>query len=624
MKLMSELKTPLEDGRQVILSAAADLTHKPGVYRMIDAQGDVLYVGKAKALRKRVMSYTRVAALPIRLKRMVAQTARMEFVTTHTEAEALLLEANLIKSLEPKFNILLKDDKSYPYILMRTDHDYPLAVKYRGAKQKRAGKYYGPFAGAGHVMRTLKALQRVFLLRNCSDNNFVGRERPCLQYHIKRCTAPCVGYVSKDEYAQQVTDAQDFLEGRSDALQERFREQMEAASQIQDYERAALMRDRLKSLMAIAARQDIHLDGVDDADVIGLYQLDGRTCIQVFFFRGGQNLGNRAYFPRHVAEEGTEQIIASFLAQFYLNKPVPRVVMVSHAPEAQDVLVDALSGMQSALGKVALIVPKRGKKRAAIDFAIMNAREALERHLTEARSQAALLEAMRQQFDLPALPRRIEVYDNSHLGGTGQIGGMIVAGPQGFEKRAYRKFNMRDAAAGDDYGMMAEVMRRRFRGTENGALAPGTAEWPDVLLIDGGKGQLSSVMEVLEGYGIADDLTVIAIAKGEDRNAGRERFFMPDRAEFTLQHDAPLMHYLQRLRDESHRFVIGAQRTRRLKAVDKTSLDSIAGIGAKKRAALIRHFGSAKAVEGASMQDLLNVDGISKRLAEFIYSHFRS
>lgn len=613
--------TPFKDGRDVIKAHAASLPDKPGVYRMLDTQGQVLYVGKAKALKRRVMSYTQQARLPIRLQRMVALTREMEFVHTHTEAEALLLEANLIKKLKPHFNVLLRDDKSFPYILMRQDHDYPMPVKYRGKKQKEAGDYYGPFASAGDVSRTLKVMQRVFLLRNCSDGNFASRTRPCLQYHIKRCSAPCVGLVSQEDYALQVRQAQDFLEGRGVMLRDHLHAQMDEASAAMDYERAADIRDRIKALAAIDARQDVNFAGLEQVDVIALAQEGGRSCIQVFFVRNGRNYGNQAFFPRHAEGVEVAEIMASFMAQFYLNKPVSPEIVVSAMPEEPELLQDAFATMAGRAVKI--VCPQRGARKKLTDFALMNAREALTRRLTEQESVREHLEAIADIFGMDVPPVRIEVYDNSHIGGVYMTGAMIVAGPDGFMKNSYRKFNIREAKASDDYGMMREVMRRRFkeaRGEAEGAGRP--EDWPDLLLIDGGKGQLSAVYEVLDALGVADQLTVVAIAKGEDRNAGREEFFMRGRESFTLPLRSSALFYLQKLRDEAHRFAVGSHRVRRQKAMVDNPLDEIVGIGAKKKSALLRYFGSAKGVAAAGLEDLRKVEGVSEALAQIIYDHF--
>ena len=573
--------TPLEDGRRVIREFADDLPDRPGVYRMLSDEGDVLYVGKAKALKKRVMSYTHVGRLPIRLQRMVAQTRAMEFVYTHTEAEALLLEANLIKKLKPRFNILLRDDKSFPYMLLRADHDYPTVVKYRGVKQKKAGQYFGPFASAGDVNRTLIAMQKAFLLRNCTDGNFATRDRPCLQYHIKRCSAPCVDMVSRDEYAQQVEEARDFLEGRSDDVQERLRVRMDEASAGQDYEQAAVYRDRLKALVAVQARQDVNISGLGDMDVMALAQDDGgRSCVQVFFFRGGQNYGNQPYFLKAEVGVEAEDVMASFLAQFYLNKPVPKEVVVSVAPDQAEIVESALREISERA--VTIVCPQRGQRRKLIEFAQMNAEQSLKRHVAERKSIVAQLKGVVELFDLDDMPQRIEVYDNSHISGAHMVGAMIVAGPDGFMKGAYRKFNIKEAGAADDYGMMREVMRRRFRKVVEEGAGAGDADWPDLLLIDGGKGQLGAVCEVLEEYGILDQLTVVAIAKGEDRNAGREQFFMHGREVFDLPVGDPVLHYLQIIRDEAHRYAVSSHRVRRKKAISSNVLDDVPGVGAKR------------------------------------------
>lgn len=612
-------KTSLDVGSDIIREYVKDLTVKPGVYRMMNEAGEVLYVGKAKALKKRVTSYTQVNRLPYRLQKMVAQTRKMEFVLTNSEAEALLLEANLIKQLKPKYNILLRDDKSFPYILLRQDHDYPMVVKYRG-KKKGDGQYFGPFASARDVMRTLKSIQRVFLIRNCTDSNFSNRSRPCLQYHIKRCTAPCVGYVSKDEYAQQVDEARAFLEGKNEDLLDKFRSRMEEASEKQDYELAALYRDRFKALLAITSKQDVNVASLGDVDVIGLYMKGGQSCVQVFFYRGGQNHGNYAYFPRHADDVSESDILSTFLAQFYLGKPLPKTILVSHAVQQKAALEEAFTSIVER--KVTIVRPQRGDKKTAIDFAVMNAEQALSRRALERQSELKYLKDVSELFDMDDIPKRIEIYDNSHISGTNMVGAMVVAGLEGFNKNAYRKFNIKEALASDDYGMMREVMQRRFRKVKEGELSPGDAEWPDLLLIDGGKGQLSTVKEVLEEYGILDDVTLVAIAKGEDRNAGREQFFMDGKPSFDLPHNSATLHYLQRLRDEAHRFAVHFHQVRRKKSILNNSLDAIDGIGAKKKAALMRYFGSAKSVAGASVYDLQKVDGISEKLAQQIYDHF--
>lgn len=611
-------ETSIKDGIKVISKAVKSLPLTPGVYRMISENGEALYVGKAKALKKRVMSYTNFEALPIRLQRMVSQTASMEFINTHTEAEALLLESNLIKKLQPRYNILLRDNKSFPYILLRGDHDFPQILKHRG-KQKNNGVYYGPFASAGDVNRTLAVLQRAFLLRNCSDNYFAQRERPCLQYHIKRCTAPCVGKVSKEDYATQVQGAKDFMDGKSRAVQNRLSKAMQKCSEAMEYEDAALYRDRIKALTGIQARQDINVD-VGDADIIALAQDQGKSCVQVFFFRSGRNLGNKAYFPRHDASEEQGTILAAFLAQFYQSKPVPKHILLSQTLEEKELLEEALGDIVNH--KVTIQIPQRGQRKRLIDFVAKNASEALQRNLASAMSQAKILDDLAKTFDMEEPPQRIEVYDNSHISGTNMVGAMIVAGEEGFIKNAYRKFNIKQAKASDDYGMMREVMLRRFKRmiTEN------TSEdlWPDLVLIDGGQGQYNVCKEVLEDLGVLDRLTLVAIAKGPDRNAGREKFFMEGRSEFQLSVNDPVLYYLQNLRDEAHRFAIGSHRAKRKKDIVASPLDGIEGIGAKRKKALLLHFGSGKAVSAAGIDDLEKVEGISRELARKIYEFFHS
>lgn len=611
-------ENPLSRGAAVIRAQVARLPETPGVYRMLNAAGDVLYVGKAKALKKRVVSYTHVEKLPIRLKRMVAETTDMEFVHTGTEVEALLLEANLIKTFQPRYNILLRDDKSFPYIMITGDHDFPQVKKYRGARDP-LGEYFGPFAGAGAVNHTIEVLQRAFRLRNCSDSVFKGRSRPCLQYHIKRCTAPCVGKISKDDYAQDVDQARAFLSGHSQAIQKTFADRMAEASAAQDYEHAAEWRDRIKALTAIQTHQDINIDGMGDVDVLAIARREGKTGVQVFFFRGGQNFGNRSYFPRHDPEEEDATILSVFMAQFYQSKPVPKDILVNVEPEERELLEQALGAREAVPRRIHIHCPARGDKRRLVDFAVRNAEESLARYLTERRGEAALLAGVAELFGMEAPPQRIEVYDNSHLGGTQMVGGMIVAGEEGFRKSAYRKFNIRNAEAGDDYGMMREVMSRRFGGTLS---EKDGDDWPDVVLIDGGQGQYNAVKEILTDLGVWDELTVVAIAKGVDRNAGREWLFIEGQQPFQLPEQSPVLHYLQRLRDEAHRFVIGAQRTRRKMTIDQSPLDDIPGIGARRKRDLLRHFGSAKAVAGASAADIKAVPGISAEMAERIYRYF--
>lgn len=611
----------LERGAALIRDYAKRLPEKPGVYRMIDAKGDVLYVGKARALKKRVINYTMVTKLPNRLKRMVSQTASMEFITTNSEVEALLLESNLIKKLLPPYNILLKDDKSFPYILVTGDHDFPQIKKHRGARSE-AGEYYGPFASAGSVNRTIDTLQRIFKLRNCTDSYFAARKRPCLQYHIKRCTAPCVGRISKEEYNHAVEQARSFLNGNSQEVQKEFKALMEAASIDMDYEAAAEYRDRLRALASIQSHQDINIPGLKDADVVAFYQREGKTCIQIFFFRGGQNFGNRAYFPKHDPEEEPQDIIADFLAQFYDGKPVPADIMVSHTPSELSLLEEALSQKEGGRRRVRIGVPERGQRKRLLDFVMKNAKEALERHLLERKGEAQLLEGVARLFGMEDMPSRIEVYDNSHISGTNMVGGMVVAGPEGFRKNAYRKFNIRTADAADDYGMMREVMTRRFGRAIKEEVDRESDDWPDLLLIDGGLGQFNAVKEVLTEMGVWEDLMVVAISKGPDRNAGREQFFVEGRAPFRLPENDAVLHYLQRLRDEVHRFAIGAHRTRRKMDITKNPLDEIPGIGPNRKRALLHHFGSAKAIKSAGVEDLLKVEGISRAQAEKIFAFF--
>lgn len=612
----------LQTGAEIIRDYCKRLPGTPGVYRMLNEAGEVLYVGKAKSLKNRVSNYTQVNGLSIRIQRMVSQTRSMVFIHTKTEAEALLLESNLIKELKPPFNVIFRDDKSYPYIIVNMEHDYPKADKYRGQKKKRDGEFYGPFANASAVNRTLIALQKAFQIRNCTEGNFKNRTRPCLQYHIERCTAPCVGYVSKEDYAVQVQDMRDFLSGKSHTIKQKLVHEMDAASKALNYERAAKLRDRIRALSDITAHQEINIDIVGDADVIGIAQEGQKICIQVFFFRSGQNYGNRSTIKTLSEDMEVETLMSTYMAQFYENKPVPPTIYISILPDEQELLEEAFS---ERLGRnVKIIKPERGDKKRLIEFVLKNAREELARHISETASQQKLLKDVANLFGMDEPPKRIEVYDNSHLGGTGMVGAMIVAGPDGFKKTAYRKFNMREAEAGDDYGMMREMMTRRFARSLKEGEGPGTENWPDLLLIDGGKGQLSTVEETLSELGILDDLTVVGISKGPDRNAGREQFHMRGKEPFMLPHSDSTLHYLQRLRDESHRFVIGAQRTKRKMDMGSSPLDGISGIGPKKKKALLQYFGSAKDVSRAGIEDLMKVEGISKSIAETIYRYFHS
>ncbi|MBJ7418090.1 MAG: excinuclease ABC subunit UvrC, partial [Niveispirillum sp.] len=609
----------LNRGVEIIKGYLRTLPDRPGVYRMLNDEGDALYVGKARSLKKRVTNYTMPVKLPIRLQRMIAETTQMEFVTTHTEVEALLLESNLIKKLMPRYNVLLRDDKTFPHILITGGQDYPQLTKHRGTRTE-AGSYYGPFASAGAVNRVLTALQRAFQLRTCADTIFNSRTRPCLQFQIKRCTAPCVEKVTAFEYADQVKEAKQFLEGRSRDIQTALATDMQAAAEALDFERAAKLRDRIRALTAIQAHQDINVEGVDDADIIAAYQEGGSTCIQVFFFRGGRNYGNRAYFPSHDKVLEVEEVLASFIAQFYDNKAAPPLILISHDLTEEALLQEALS--VRAGSKVELHAPKRGDKKRLLDHAVTNARDAHGRRLAETGSQAKLLAGVAEAFGLAEPPKRIEVYDNSHIQGAHAIGGMIVAGPDGFIKNAYRKFNIKaPEAAGDDFAMMREVFTRRFERALKEDPERAGETWPDLVLIDGGEGQLGVVMEVMAELGI-EDVPLVAIAKGPDRDAGRERFFMPGRPPFGMEHKSPVLYYLQRLRDEAHRFAIGTHRAKREKAISASPLDEIQGIGPRRKKALLLHFGSARAVSRAGLADLQAVEGISEAVARIIYDHF--
>jgi excinuclease ABC subunit C len=617
----------LAQGASIIRAKVRTLPNSPGCYRMISGNGEVLYVGKAKDLKKRVTSYTLPNRQANRIQRMIAETATMEFMTTHTEVEALLLEANLIKRYRPRFNVLLRDDKSFPYILITADHPAPQIAKHRGSRN-RPGQYFGPFASAGAVNRTIVALQRAFLLRPCSDSIFASRTRPCLQYQIKRCSAPCVSRISEADYAVLVEEARDFLTGKSDKIKQRLSSDMQAASDALEFERAAKLRDRIQAFALIQSRQDIYLDGVEEADIIAAYHEGGHTCIQVFFFRNHGNYGNRAYFPAHDKTTEAPEILAAFMAQFYENKTPPRLVLVNEMPAELELLTEALS--LRAGGKVEILEPKRGDKRKPVEHALLNAKEALARRMAESASQAKLMIGMAEVFDLEAPPNRIEVYDNSHISGTNAYGCMIVAGPDGFMKNQYRKFSIKPAneeageapiEPGDDYAMMRQVLTRRFSRAIKEDPEDARETWPDLVLIDGGQGQLTVAQEVFAELGI-DDVTLAAIAKGPDRNAGRERFFMPDREPFSLDHKHPVLYYLQRLRDEAHRFAIGTHRAKRSADIAKSPLDEVTGIGAKRKKALLMHFGSARAVAQAGLTDLASVPGISETVARKIYDHF--
>ncbi|MFG1279235.1 excinuclease ABC subunit UvrC [Xanthobacter autotrophicus] len=683
----------LASGRDAIIRAVKHAPAGPGVYRMIAADSTVLYVGKAKSIRKRVLSYTRPVGHTNRIARMIAATASMEFVSTRTESEALLLEANLVKQLKPRFNVLLRDDKSFPYILITADHVAPQITKHRGARN-RPGDYYGPFASVWAVDRTINALERAFLLRSCSDSYYENRTRPCLLHQIKRCAGPCTGEVSHTDYAELVREARAFLSGRSRAIKEELALEMEAASQELEFERAARLRDRLAALSAVQGSQGINPRGVEEADVFACHQQGGATCVEVFFFRTGQNWGNRAYYPRADRSLSEAEVLGAFLAQFYEDKPCPRLILLSHKVEEQALLAEALS--EKTGHRIEIAAPQRGEKRDLVDHALQNAREALARTLAESATQTKLLEGVAATFGLKAPPQRIEVYDNSHIMGTNAVGGMIVAGPEGFRKSQYRKFNIKsaDIVPGDDFGMMREVLRRRFsrllkeaprEGAGEGAAdgvgeaaggvvqgvepaaphvmpglvedipaepavptpveaSPSSAEpdappdsdpeeadalpdateaspWPDLVLIDGGLGQLNAARTVLDELGITD-VPLVGIAKGLDREAGREQFFLPGRTPFRMEPRDPVLYFIQRLRDEAHRFAIGSHRARRKKDITEAGLQAIAGVGPTRKRALLRHFGTLKAIERASLADLEQVAGINAATAKAVYDYF--
>ncbi|MBR9824754.1 MAG: excinuclease ABC subunit UvrC [Alphaproteobacteria bacterium] len=606
-------------GPKLIAEEVKRLPPKPGVYRMIGEDGDVLYVGKARNLKNRVSNYAAGRGHSNRIALMISLTRSMEFVVTQTETEALLLEANLIKRLKPRFNILLRDDKSFPYILIRRDHAAAQLLKHRGAR-KTKGDYFGPFASVGAVNHTLNTLQKAFLLRTCSDSVYEGRTRPCMLYQIKRCAGPCVDLISPAAYAELVGEATDFLRGRSNALREDLQTRMQTASDDLDFETAARLRDRIRAIAAVTTDQGINPAGVEEADVIAVAQDGGRSCVQVFFFRAGQNWGNQSFFPKHDQEAEPADVLAAFLAQFYDDKPAPGQILLSHDIEEAELLSEALS--LRAERKVQLLTPQRGEKRKLVEQSLTNAREALARRLSESATQAQLLNGVQRIFGLEDPPQRIEVYDNSHIQGTNALGAMIVAGPEGFEKNHYRRFNMKgdDAATDDDFAMMAAMLRRRLsrllKEREEGAPVP------DLLLIDGGKGQLSAVLEVAEDLGLTD-LNIAAIAKGPERDAGREAFYLPGQPPFKLPQKDPVLYYLQRLRDEAHRFAIGGHRAKRKKAISDNPLDEISGIGPARKKALLAHFGSAKAVRNAALADLEAVDGVSKAMAKRIHDWFQ-
>ncbi|MFZ1727191.1 MAG: excinuclease ABC subunit UvrC [Albidovulum sp.] len=609
-------------GHTLIQSYLRSLDGSPGVYRMLDAEGRVLYVGKARNLRARVSNYARPSGHSARIARMISQTASMMFLTTRTETEALLLEQNLIKQLKPHFNVLLRDDKSFPNILVSHEHAFPQIKKHRGAKKEK-GEYYGPFASAGSVNRTLNQLQRVFLLRNCSDTMFSGRTRPCLLYQIKRCAAPCVGHISETDYRSLVVDAERFLQGRSTQVQAKLAEQMSAASEAMEFERAAALRDRIKALTQVQQVQGINPRGVAEADVVALHLEGGQACVQVFFIRANQSWGNRDYFPKTGAGADEAEILEAFLGQFYSDKEPPRLILLSHQIENADLMVELLS--DRARRKVELAVPQRGEKAELVENAARNARQSLARRMSESAAQSKLLEGIAEAFDLETPPQRIEVYDNSHIQGSDAVGGMIVAGPDGFIKSQYRKFNIKgtDITPGDDFGMMKEVLTRRFERLLKEDPERQSDAWPDLLLIDGGAGQVSAVAGIMAELGV-EDIAMIGVAKGIDRDAGKEEFHRPGKRPFALRHNDPVLYFIQRLRDEAHRWAIGAHRAKRAKAVGATPLDEVPGIGAARKRALLRHFGSAKAVSRAGLDDLKAADGISAGMAQKIYDFFHT
>ena len=597
------------------------LDGSPGVYRMLDAQARVLYVGKARNLKARVSNYSRPHGHSGRIDRMIRETASMMFLTTRTETEALLLEQNLIKQLKPKYNVLLRDAKSFPNILVPNDHPFPMIKKHRGAKKEK-GTYFGPFASAGAVNRTLNQLQKAFLLRNCSDSTFDARTRPCLLYQIKRCSGPCVGLISEEDYAASVADAERFLSGKSTKVQEELAVEMQKASDEMEFERAAALRDRIRALTHVQGTQGINPRGVSEADVIALHMESGQACVQVFFIRSGQNWGNRDFYPRAGTEVSAAEVMEALLGQFYDNKEPPRQLLLSHGIENVDLMTEALS--EKAGRKVEILVPQRGEKAELVAGAQRNAAEALARRMSESATQAKLLRGLAEAFDLDAPPGRIAVYANSHIMGTNAVGAMIVAGPEGFMKNAYRKYNIKgdDLTPGDDFGMMKEVLSRRITRLQKEDPERSKGHWPDLLLIDGGAGQVNAVAEILTEHGV-DDLAVIGVAKGIDRDHGKEEFHRPGALRpFALRHNDPVLYFVQRMRDEAHRFAIGTHRAKRAKAVGATPLDEVPGVGASRKRALLAHFGSAKAVSRADLADLKAVEGISASLAQKIYDFF--
>ena len=612
--------SPVPTGHDVIQGYLRTLDGSPGVYRMLDSESRVLYVGKARNLKNRVSNYARPAGHSARIATMISHTATMMFLTTQTETEALLLEQNLIKQLKPKYNVLLRDDKSFPNILISGDHDFPRIEKHRGAKKKK-GTYYGPFASAGAVNRTLNTLQRAFLLRNCSDSEYDTRTRPCLQYQIKRCAAPCVGKVSEDDYRQLVKDAERFLSGKSTEMQASLAARMTQASEDMEFERAAALRDRIKALTQVQTSQGINPQNTNEADVIALHRDGGQACVQVFFIRANQNWGNKDYYPRVSGDEDASEVMQAFVGQFYSDREPPRMLLLSHGLDDEDLVIEALSEMAGR--KVEIIVPQRGEKAELVQGAARNARESLGRKMSETATQARLLRGLKEAFDLPAVPSRVEVYDNSHIQGAFAVGAMIVAGPDGFDKNQYRKFNIKgeDLTPGDDFGMMKEVLTRRFKRLLKEDPKRELGTWPGLLLIDGGAGQVSAVREIMTELGVGD-VPMVGVAKGVDRDHGKEEFYRTGKPVFALQRNDPVLYFVQRMRDEAHRFAIGTHRAKRAKAIGATPLDDVPGVGATRKRALLQHFGSAKAVGRAALADLKAVDGISGNMAETIYGYF--
>lgn len=619
---MTKKEQHIKTGHGVIQSYLKSLDGSPGVYRMLDAQARVLYVGKARNLKARVSNYARPSGHSGRIARMISQTASMMFLTTRTETEALLLEQNLIKQLKPRFNVLLRDDKSFPNILVSQVTDFPQIKKHRGAKKEK-GSYYGPFASAGAVNRTLNQLQRVFQLRNCSDSMFDSRTRPCLQYQIKRCTAPCVGKISKADYADTVRDAERFLQGKSTDIQAKLAAEMQVASDAMEFERAAALRDRIKAMTAVQTAQGINPRSVSEADVIALHMEGGQACVQVFFIRAGQNWGNRDFYPRAGTDVSHAEVLEAFLGQFYDTKEPPRQVILSHDIENADLMADALTGKLGR--KVELLVPRRGEKSELVAGALRNARESLARKMAESATQAKLLRGLAEAFGLDGPPQRIEVYDNSHIQGAHAVGAMIVAGPEGFLKGQYRKFNIKgdDLTPGDDFGMMKEVLTRRFKRLLKEDPDRSAGHWPDLLLIDGGAGQVSAVAEIMDEFGVSD-IAMVGVAKGIDRDAGKEEFHRAGENAFALRHNDPVLYFVQRMRDEAHRFAIGTHRAKRSKSITANPLDEIPGVGAARKRALLAHFGSAKAVSRANLADLKAVEGVSAALAQKVYDFFHA